>query len=256
MAGLPPYDKPKLRQLGERLGKLIATDPRDHQAVQAIPKTLDAVCASLGTWLKHNAVPRGAAYQKTLVEIRVELAAARYPSTDTLLKLVNRAGLLVKRIDEQNLNVFIVHGRDESMRDDVQSVLTSLQIPSLVLVNEMNRGQTIIEKFEAAASQCEFAVVLCSADDMGGLKPARGKPPEYQGRARQNVVLELGYFLAALGRDHLFILHPKSGLEAPSDFAGVGHSVYEPGGHVWRRQLLRELKEVGAYVDPKVAERL
>lgn len=256
MTSFPPYDIAKLSQFGERLEKLDATDERDYKATQGLPKALDTVCAALGTWLKKNSVPRAVSYQKTLNDVREELAKARYPSTDTLFKLIDKAGRLVKKIGEQNLNVFIVHGRDETMRDEVRGVLNSLHVPSLVLANEMNRGQTIIEKFEAAADLCDFAVVLCSADDVGGLKPGRGKEPELQGRARQNVVLELGYFLAKLGRDHLFILHPKSGLEAPSDFAGVGHSVYEPGGHVWRRELLRELKAAGVYIDPKIAERI
>jgi predicted nucleotide-binding protein len=39
-------------------------------------------------------------------------------------------------------------------------------------------------------------------------------------RARQNVVLELGYFLGRLGRTHVCALK-RGELEIPSDFEGV-----------------------------------
>ena len=43
---------------------------------------------------------------------------------------------------------------------------------------------------------------------------------ESQWRARQNVIMELGWFMAYLGRDRVAILH-QGELEIPSDILGV-----------------------------------
>ena len=59
-----------------------------------------------------------------------------------------------------------------------------------------NQGLTIIEKIEQY-SDVGFAIVLLTPDDVGGLKD---KPEELQPRARQNVIFELGYFMAKLGK--------------------------------------------------------
>jgi predicted nucleotide-binding protein len=53
-------------------------------------------------------------------------------------------------------------------------------------------------------------------DDMAASK-AR---PESRLRARQNVILELGWFIGYLGRDRVVILS-QGGLEIPSDIHGV-----------------------------------
>jgi Predicted nucleotide-binding protein containing TIR-like domain len=66
-------------------------------------------------------------------------------------------------------------------------------------------------------------------------------------RPRQNVVLELGYFAAKLGRDKTFVL-TKGEIELPSDMLGL---VYAPmdKGEGWKMQLARELKAAGFAVD-------
>ena len=65
----------------------------------------------------------------------------------------------------------------------------------------------------------------------------------FRPRARQNIILELGYFAARLGRARVCPL-VAPGVETPSDYDGV---VYVPldatGG--WRHTLLTELKEAG-----------
>ena len=74
------------------------------------------------------------------------------------------------------------------------------------------------------------------------------EPKEF--RARQNVILELGYFVGKLGRAHTFALVEK-GVALPSDIHGV---VYIPldNGH-WRLQLVQELKSRRAYRSTQTA---
>ena len=99
--------------------------------------------------------------------------------------------------DHQNTNeVFVVHGTDNGAKETVARFLTKLGLEPVVLHEQPNQGRTIIEKFEEYA-QVAFAVVLLTPDDIGG---RHGQSDGLQHRARQNVILELGFFLGKLGR--------------------------------------------------------
>ena len=63
-------------------------------------------------------------------------------------------------------------------------------------------------------------------------------------RARQNVVLETGYFMGKLGRENVVLLADK-GIEMPSDLSGV---VYTDTTS-WQFDLLKELSAIGYKVD-------
>lgn len=69
-------------------------------------------------------------------------------------------------------------------------------------------------------------------------------------RTRQNVPLELDYFVCRLSRRRCCALR-RGNLEPPSDFAGV---VYEPfdGAGAWRTALGRELQEAEFVINWKV----
>lgn len=136
--------------------------------------------------------------------------------------------------------VFLVHGHDEAMKQSVARFLESLELKPIILHEQPNKGRTIIEKFEAHSTKAAFAVVLLSPDDLGATRGEESKP-----RARQNVILELGYFLGKLGREKVFALH-TGGLELPSDLHGVLWLSYETD---WRLRLAREIKEAGIDVD-------
>lgn len=136
--------------------------------------------------------------------------------------------------------VFVVHGHDGEMRESVARVLSRLGLEPVILHEQPDRGRTIIEKFYDY-SDVGFAVVLLSPDDRGYVgtdDPATARP-----RARQNVILELGFFLGRLGREKVVALH-KGATEIPSDFSGVLYSPYTPEGN-WPYKLTRELRESG-----------
>ena len=65
-----------------------------------------------------------------------------------------------------------------------------------------------------------YAVIVMTADDCGS---GPGKPfPDRPNRARQNVILELGYLMGALGRDRVAALI-RPGVEQPSDILGIAY---------------------------------
>jgi predicted nucleotide-binding protein len=143
----------------------------------------------------------------------------------------------------QSKKVFIVHGHDEALLLQVKEVLTSQSLTPVILKDEPNGGSTIIEKFERN-SDVGFAVVLLTADDVGHSKLAVSS---IQPRARQNVILELGYFIGRLGRARICALN-EEGVELPSDFHGVIYIPLDNGG-AWRSKLLDELKHAGYSID-------
>jgi predicted nucleotide-binding protein len=117
--------------------------------------------------------------------------------------------------------VFIVHGRNHSVRDSIDLFLTKeLKLNTVVMEAGANEGRTLPEKFEALAAQCSFAVFILTLDD-SLTDNTTGKKIK---RPRQNVVLEIGYFWGKLGRQKrvVFLVEEDAQRDLPSDIDGIG----------------------------------
>ena len=136
-----------------------------------------------------------------------------------------------------NKNIFVVHGHDEGSKEAVARFILKLGLNPIILNEQPNAGKTIIEKFEASSEEVSSAVVLLTPDDMGYPKD---RPEEIKPRARQNVILELGYFVAKLGRSRVCALY-KGDVEIPSDYLGV---IYLKMDSNWHFSLAKEIKHV------------
>lgn len=143
----------------------------------------------------------------------------------------------------QGEKVFIVHGRDEHMKEAAARLVLELGLLPIILGEEVDQGRTIIQKFEDHAREAVFALVLLSPDDVGRLASDEALRP----RARQNVILELGYFLAKLGPAKVCAIH-KGDVEKPSDIDGRLYKPFDAAG-MWRLQVAREMKAAGLPVD-------
>jgi predicted nucleotide-binding protein len=142
----------------------------------------------------------------------------------------------------QGKKVFVVHGHDGDVKYQVVEFLEKITGERPIVLHEQpDSGRTIIEKFEDHASDAGFAVVLLTADDLGRAKEETTLSP----RARQNVVLELGFFIGRLGRSRVVALH-EAGVELPSDLSGV---LYKPLAGNWHTALAGELRVAGIEVD-------
>ncbi|MGN8186160.1 nucleotide-binding protein [Burkholderia cepacia] len=137
--------------------------------------------------------------------------------------------------------VFVVHGHDGEAREAVARFLEKIGFEAIILHEQANQGRTIIEKIEAN-DDVGFAVVLLTPDDEGCVKG--GEP---KARARQNVMLELGYFIGKLGRDKVCALK-RGELEIPSDYLGVVWVAMDSGDG-WKRTLGQELQAAGHDID-------
>jgi len=87
-------------------------------------------------------------------------------------------------------------------------------------------------------------VAILTADDCGH-GPDEEQSSAAPNRARQNVILELGYFMGALGRDRVAALSDE-GVEKPSDIHGL---LYIPCDSAWELRLAKEMKDAGLPVD-------
>ena len=152
----------------------------------------------------------------------------------------NGGSLPAKTASKTN-DVFVVHGHDNEMMEAVARVLFQIGLKPIILHERPNSGKTLIEKFEKNA-EVQFATVLLSPDDMAF--PVSESPDSAKPRARQNVVLELGYFVGRLTRERVFTLKRGDELEIPSDISGIVYTQYDKEGH-WRIEFIRELKEAG-----------
>ena len=140
--------------------------------------------------------------------------------------------------------IFIVHGHDETAKHKIARFISDLDLSATILDEQPSRGQTIIDKFEEHADEAGFAIVLLTADDVGASKDRTdGLKP----RARQNVIMELGYFLCGLGRDRVRILY-EEGVELPSDIYGISYVPMDKRG-AWKLDLAQEMASVGITVD-------
>jgi len=140
--------------------------------------------------------------------------------------------------------VFVVHGRNLPALDRVVRLLRDLDLDPVVLREQPNQGRTIIEKVEAH-TDVAYAIVLMTGDDVGRL--AGATVAEDRLRARQNVVLELGFFIGRLSRKMVAALVEPE-VEIPSDIDGVLYIPFD-AGDVWRLLLAKEMKAAGLPVD-------
>jgi predicted nucleotide-binding protein len=151
-------------------------------------------------------------------------------------------------------DVFVVHGHDHGMKETVARFLSKAGLNPIILHEQPDEGRTIIEKFEKHAD-VSFAVAIFSKDDLGVATSALSTSTPIESllrpRARQNVVLELGYFMGALGRKNVRAI-VEAGVETPSDYSGVLYIPFDAADG-WRIKLVKELKAAGLDVDANAA---
>lgn len=111
--------------------------------------------------------------------------------------------------------VFLSHGRAADWREVQAFVEREVDLRTLELAQEPNRGRTILEKLEQESARCWFAVIVMTGDD----EVAKGPP-----RARENVIHEIGYFQGKYGVANVCLLH-EEGTNIPSNIHGL---VYIP----------------------------
>jgi predicted nucleotide-binding protein len=199
------------------------------------------------------------AYQRGLEEARLLLESRKKDwesqvSPPKVARAGAGAGVAEGAAIANSKDVFVVHGHDHGIKETVARFLSKVGLNPIILHEQPDEGKTIIEKFEKHA-EVSFAVAIFSKDDLGVTRneTSGSKPIEesLRPRARQNIVLELGYFMGALGRKNVRAI-VEDGVETPSDYSGVLFIPFDAADG-WRLKLVKELKAAGLDVDANAA---
>lgn len=137
--------------------------------------------------------------------------------------------------------VFIVHGHDNGLKEEIARFIEKLGLEVIILHEQANNGNTIIEKFEKNANEIGYAIILYTPCDKGF------SSKDGEGRARQNVIFEHGFFIGKLGRKYVAAIK-KDNVEVPSDLSGILYIEYDTKG-AWKFELAKEMKGIGFIID-------
>lgn len=183
--------------------------------------------------------------------------------SDDLLKEAKSVTERLEDIAEQAAiapdSIFIVHGHDEIALDEVKAFVSSIGVRPIVLRESAGPDQSLLQRFFRVAGEAKFAVVILSADDVGAARVQFDEPSvgerSLQFRARQNVILELGFFYGQLGWDHVFVLLKQPdrvfpNFEMPSDIGGAVYDRMSQTGR-WKQELQERMRKAGFRVTPK-----
>ena len=151
-----------------------------------------------------------------------------------------------------NKKIFIVHGHDGEALKELELFIMRLGLDPYILKNNVEGGKTIIEALEQRIIyDSAFGIVLMSPDDVGCTKKDFDKNvSNVKARARQNVILEMGILIGAIGRNKVAILK-KDDTETPSDVSGIIYypfsvSLIKEAGN----SLIKHMQSVGIPIDP------
>jgi predicted nucleotide-binding protein len=136
--------------------------------------------------------------------------------------------------------VFIIHGHDDHLKTEVQLLMYKAAVKSFVLHEVADKGRHTLDKLIEETKEAGYAIALLRPDDLAD---------EGKSRTRQNVILEIGYFLGRLGKARVRMI-VKEEIDIPSDLHGVLYQRYDQAG-AWKSKLVKEMQAVGIFVDMK-----
>lgn len=207
-----------------------------------------------------------------------DIAEADLPAIKQTLNMLMEASKN-KQVSRGYLSnkVFIVHGKDFESANELKAILIELGLIPIILHEQPSRGRTVVEKLEEY-SDVGYAFAILTPDDSGLsseeairlFTAAIGKenptPDDlkrflesddpraayaviqflslFKQRARQNVVMEFGYFMGMLGRERVCCLY-KGDVELPSDMHGIVYVPFNKSVNEARPMIIKELRAAG-----------
>jgi len=158
-------------------------------------------------------------------------------------------------------SIFIVHGRDHKPMKELKAMLKEFDLIPIVLHEQPSGSRTIVEKLDKY-SDVGYAFVILTPDDTTSSKfdevlekldseeeiEIQIQKDSFRSmikkRARQNVILEFGYFMGKLNRDKVCCLL-KGDVERPSDMHGIVYIPFKESVNEVIDKIAKELKAAG-----------
>lgn len=140
--------------------------------------------------------------------------------------------------------VLLAHGRDERWKQAVAHLLEQAGEHEIRIVKQRSDdGGRLADALDEEAPTSRYAVVLLTADDVGGPRLESDREPFFSTRAHQEVVFQMGFLVAALSPGRVCVLY-EDGVELPYDLEGVCHVRLDLAG-TWQPKLLLHLRRAG-----------
>jgi predicted nucleotide-binding protein len=134
-------------------------------------------------------------------------------------------------------NIFIVHGRNDGVKDKVANFISELGIEPIIFNEQINREQTLLEKFEEY-SDIEAAIIIFTNEDIGDYNDNS----EYEKKVRQNMIFETGYFLGKLGKKDIIVIAEQN-VMLPSFLEGYPCFKMD-SEEKWKTDIAKKLKSM------------
>ncbi|MEH6411453.1 MAG: nucleotide-binding protein [Hyphomonas sp.] len=201
------YARPDVQYFKNTVLKIFGDSERADEELRFIDQIFDE---------KFGAYPSSSAGQEIVNAMHVYAVGLQH---EIGIEYPMRAGqnLLsgLKRVSEgSDRKVFLVHGHDNILLQKIRSWLIEKALEPIILSEQPGSSVTLIEMIEQNAD-VSYAICMLTADDLGGKSADELLP-----RARQNVILEIGYFFALLTRQRVSVILDE-GVEPPSDIIGL-----------------------------------
>jgi predicted nucleotide-binding protein len=184
---------------------------------------------------------------------------------ETVPQVVSKKRKLVPR-KKPSKKVFIAHGRDFKSVKELKAMLMKLGLKPVVLAEQPSGSRTVVEKLEKYSKNVSYAFIILTPDDGSFNFNALQKIVEeseaqaltrkekdalflklfgdiVEKVARQNVILEFGYFIGKLGRDHVCCLY-EGDVQLPSDMHGIVYVPFKNSVKEAKADIIKELKAV------------
>ncbi len=140
--------------------------------------------------------------------------------------------------------VFLAHGRDERWKEAVAHLLEHAGSDEVTILNDRPEERAkLLEQIGEQAHATRYAIVLLTADDVGAARLESPQEPYFTTRARQDVVFEMGFLVAALTPGRVCVLY-EDGVELPCELEGISHVRLDLAG-TWQPKLLLALRRAG-----------
>lgn len=148
------------------------------------------------------------------------------------------------KVLENSNRILIIHGHDELSKEQLARMLADMGHKPVILLEQPDRGRTIIEKIEEEIESTDFVFAILTPDDVGIDRELyeRGGKTRFNYRARQNVIFELGYTYAKKQRKNVCCLC-KGNVEIPSDILGILYIKFKENIKEAYQDIVKELKE-------------